>query len=227
MTPADVRAVPGAAECALDDATLAELPPDAPRAPWHVECDSIIWCTRGGRAAALAAGDAARGTARAPGVVGGLVSYRRTPVGTYHEVLGMVAIRRGRRVHGTIPFMAVDSRDSLVGGRQNWSLPKCLARFTGEPIADATMTARGVGWELRATARPFGPSYPMPVSGRLVQAWPDGRLRASVLTGRAHARSAVVTVEVASDGSLASWLRPGRHLGAALSDVTFTLPAPH
>ena len=38
---------------------------------------------------------------------------------------------------------------------------------------------------------------------------------------------AIVTVEVSSSvGDLATWLRPGRHLGAIMSDVRFTLPDP-
>jgi hypothetical protein len=119
--------------------------------------------------------------------------------------------------------MAVDSRDSVVGGRQNWSLPKVLARFTGEP-AEHAMTAEGPGWSVRVTARPIGPRLPVKTTGRVVQAWPDGEVRSAVLTGKARSRPALVTVEVDSDGGLPSWLRPGRHLGAIMSDTNFTLP---
>ncbi|MDT4938054.1 MAG: hypothetical protein QOG80_1725 [Pseudonocardiales bacterium] len=227
MTTTDVRAVPGVPECTLDDATVAALPSDAPPAPWDVTCTSIMWYGRGGRAAGRAAGAVAT-TGRGLVTIGGIVSYSRTPVGPYHEAFATVAVRRGRSVRGTIPFMAVDSPLSLVGGRRNWSLPKCLAQFTGEPAAaGATMTAAGAGWAIRATARPFGPTYPIPMSGRLVQAGSDGRLRESVLAGHGRARSALVTVEVTSSrGDLARWLRPGRHLGAVLLDTAFELSAP-
>jgi hypothetical protein len=224
MTPAELRAVHGVPECTLDDATVASLPAEAPPAPWLAECSSITWYGRGGRAAAAAAGAPANRSS-ALAVIGGLVSYRNTPVGPYHEAFGTVALRDGRKVCGSIPFMAVDSLSSLVGGRQNWALPKCLASFTGEP-GELTMTAKGDGWQISATARPFGPRYRVPMSGRLVQAWPDGILRESALDGKARSRSAIVTVEIESDGPLPTWLRPGRHLGAILLDATFDLSVP-
>jgi Acetoacetate decarboxylase (ADC) len=227
MTITDLRAVRGVPECALDDVTVAALPSQVARAPWTVTCSSITWYARGGRAAGAAAGPVAP-SGRALVTIGGLVSYTDTPVGPYHEAFGTVAVRRGRSVRGTIPFMAVDSLPSLVGGRANWSLPKCLARFTGEPSpSGSTMTADGDGWRIVATARPFGPRYRAPMSGRLVQPWPDGALRESVLSGTGHARSAIVTVHVESTrGDLAAWLRPGRHLGAVLLDTSFTLAEP-
>jgi hypothetical protein len=64
---------------------------------------------------------------------GALISYADTPVGPYHEVIGMVIVRHGARLLVHVPFIAVDSPTSLVGGRVNWALPKTLADFTGEP----------------------------------------------------------------------------------------------
>jgi hypothetical protein len=222
MNTAELQAVPGVTECRLPDSVVSSLPSSAAEAPWDVTCSSIIWYARGNAAAASAAGAAAQGARRAAAVSGGLVAYEDTPVGPYSEVFGTVAFRSGRSVHGTIPFMAVDSRDSLVGGRQNWSLPKCLASFTGSPAAGA-MSAEGDGWTVRVSVRTFGPRFPMKMTGRLVQPWPDGVLRASMLRGKARARSALVTVEVRSAGTLASWLRPGRHLGAVLEGTRFEL----
>jgi hypothetical protein len=159
---------------------------------------------------------------RAAVVIGGMISYEQTPVGPYHEVFGGVGVRNGRAVCVTIPFMAVDSKDSAVGGRQNWSLPKVLAEFTGEPHA-RTMTAAGDGWTVRVTARPIAPRMPVRTKGKVAQYWPDGALRSALLTGRAKSRPAIVTVEVESSGQLASWLRPGRHMGAVMTGTTFTL----
>jgi hypothetical protein len=225
MTPADLLAVPGVSESALDGATAAELPAAAPLAPWDCLSTGIVWVARGGRAVTEAAGPAVAGGGRAVVVIGGLISYLRTPVGGYHEVFGGLGRRGGRGVDVSIPFMAVDSRDSVVGGRQNWSLPKVLARFTGEPVAGRTMTAEGDGWSVRVIARPIGPGLPVRTTGRVVQRWPDGQVRAAILTGKARSRPALVTVDVRSDGNLASWLRPGRHLGAIMTDTRFTLPA--
>src|SRR3954447_26437830 len=118
----DLRAVPGVPESTLDGAMAASLPSEAPPAPWAVECTGITWLTR------------ARGVretlgsllpdGRAAVVVGGMISYVQTPVGPYHEIFGSIGLRNKRDVSVSIPFMAVDSRDSVVGGRQNWSLPK-------------------------------------------------------------------------------------------------------
>jgi hypothetical protein len=218
----DLRAVPGVPESMLDDATAASLPPEAPVAPWECDSSGIVWLTRG-RGVRDTLGDLLPAEGKAAVVVGGMISYQRTPVGKYREVFGGVGLRQGRDVSVSIPFMAVDSRDSVVGGRQNWSLPKVLAEFSGEPDA-REMTASGDGWTVRVTARPIGPRLPVKTTGRVVQYWPDGVLRSAILTGRARSRPAVVTVEVSSSGQLASWLRPGRHFGAIMSSTTFTLP---
>ena len=224
MTVIDLRAVPGVAECDLDADIVSALPATAPPAPWTVRCSSITWYGRGGRSAARAAGQAVVPSGRALATIGGLVSYAETPVGPYREVFGVVAHRVGRSVRGTIPFMAVDSSTSLVGGRGNWSLPKTLARFTGEPDpSGCVMSAEGNGWLVRATARPFGPTLTVPMTSRMAQVWPDGIVRESKLTGTGRSRSAIVTVEVDSRADLPGWLRPGRHFGSVLSEVEFTL----
>lgn len=219
---ADLRAVPGVPESMLDEVTAASLPPAAPLAPWECDSSGIVWLTRG-RDVRATLGDLLPPEGKAAVVVGGLISYARTPVGEYREVFGGVGLRKGRDVSVSIPFMAVDSRDSVVGGRQNWSLPKVLAEFTGRPD-ERTMTASGDGWTVRVSARPIGPRLPVKTTGRVVQYFPDGALRSAILTGRAKSRPAIVTVEVESSGQLASWLRPGRHLGAIMSGTTFTLP---
>lgn len=218
----DLRAVPGVPESTLDDATAATLPPAAPPAPWECDSSGIVWLTRG-RDVRRTLGSLLPADGKAAVVVGGMISYARTPVGRYREVFGGVGLRNGREVSVSIPFMAVDSRDSVVGGRQNWSLPKVLAEFAGRP-EERAMTASGDGWTVRVTARPIGPRFPVRTTGRVVQHFPDGALRSAILTGRAKSRPAIVTVEVSSSGRLASWLRPGRHLGAIMSGTTFTLP---
>src|SRR6476646_8732587 len=125
----DLRAVPAVPESMLDDATAAALPAEAPPAPWDVASTGIVWLTRG-RGVRQTLGSLLP-DGRAAVVIGGMISYEQTPVGPYHEVFGGVGVRNGRDVTVTIPFMAVDSKDSAVGGRQNWSLPKVLAEFTG------------------------------------------------------------------------------------------------
>lgn len=224
MKPAELLAVPGVAESTLRDTTVTTLPAEAPPAPWECESTGIVWWGRARRVTATsAAGVIPYG--RPVVVLGGMISYSRTPVGPYHEVFGGVGLRNGRGIEVSIPFMAVDSRESVVGGRQNWSLPKVLAGFTGEPRPRTTMTASGDGWTVRVTARPIAPALPAPMNGRVVQRWPDSLARAATLAGRGRSRLAVVTVEVSSSGDLGSWLRSGRHLGVITSGVTFTMSA--
>jgi hypothetical protein len=88
------------------------------------------------------------------------------------------------------------------------------------------MTATGNGWTVSAAARVLGPAMPIRLVGWLEQPWPDGRRRTARLTGRASAQPALVRVAVRSEGSLARWLRSGRHPGLLLRQAEFSLAAP-
>lgn len=169
----------------------------APPAPWDLVAQALVWVApaRSG-----------------PGVVTGMfVSYESTPVGPYDEVLAAVAVRRGARVLGHVPFIAVDSQESVDGGRANWFLPKHLAVFEGRP---GDMVGRTGAWEVRARTRTRGPAFTLPVRGGLVQVRPDGEEVRVRVTGRARARPALVAVAVS--GEPAGWLRSGRYPGVLL-----------
>jgi hypothetical protein len=221
MDQLGLPAIAGLPESALDERVRAGLPADAPPAPWTCRCDALVWSARPRRPG----GPLGAGFDLPAAVCGALLSYSDSPVGPYREVLGLLAGMRGLRPSALVPFIAVDSPASLVGGRRNWALPKTLAEFTGDPAA-GTMTATGNGWTVSATARPFGPALPLRLAGWLEQPWPDGRPRTAWLTGRASAQPALVRVAVRSEGSLARWLRPGRHLGLLLRRAEFSLAAP-
>jgi hypothetical protein len=225
MIKTELAAVPGVPESSLNQATLDSLPSSAPSAPWDVTCTGIVWWGRAAGVGRSSVRSVLPDAGRPVLVIGGMLAYDSTPVGAYHEVFGGVGLRRGRGLAVSIPFMSVDSAESVVGGRQNWSLPKVLAAFSGSP-ASRSMTASGDGWTVRVTARPLAPRMPAPMKGLVVQRWPDGLVRSAMLDGRGRSQLAVVTVSVESSGDLATWLRPGRHLGAITSDVRFTLPAP-
>ncbi|HET6560241.1 MAG TPA: acetoacetate decarboxylase family protein [Marmoricola sp.] len=221
---AHLAGVPGVPETLLSQALLATLPDNLAPAPWSCTCDAVLWFGRGGAAATAALAPALR--RRGLGVVAGMVRYHETPVGRYDEVFGVVGSHTGPRPRGSVVFMAVDSPASLVGGRTNWGLPKTLAAFEGGVAGGATFTARGVDdvrWRVAASPRVLGPASPVVAGGQTRQVFPDGRVGGSRLSARGRAHPAVVTVEVDSDGPLASWLRPGRHLGAVVRDTRFTL----
>ena len=123
--------------------------------------------------------------------------------------------------------MAVDSAISLVGGRTNWSLPKTLARFEGDPVGDRAMAAGGETWKLSARARPLGPSLPYRGGVALVQVWPDGSVRRATGRIRGRARLARVTVEVSGGAELRRCVGEGSFLGAIVESGRGTLAAPH
>ena len=185
------------------------LSPDGkpvPPAPWTCRCDALVWWTLP-RTARLACG--------------ALLRYHATPVGEYRELAGVLGQLGRHGLSATVPFIAVDSPGSLVGGRRNWALPKTLAEFTGDPTV-GSMTAAAEDWTVTATARVFGPAVPVRLAGRLAQPWPDGIRRTARLAGLAIARAAVVSVTVRPDDTLPGWLRTGRHLGVQLRDAEIT-----
>jgi hypothetical protein len=197
----------------------------APPAPWRSEVAALLWWHRATPAAddLLPPPLAPRGGL--PVTIGGLISYRRGPVGPYREVFAApVFLRRGPgRAH--VAFMAVDSEASVAGGRGNWALPKELARFEGDPGTPGRVTARGHGWALAVTTRARGRA--LPAWGRLAcaQVWPDGAVRAFAVTMRGRARLASVEVEHEPGSPLATWLRAGRHPAVVVFGVQVVTPA--
>ena len=225
----ELTGVTGVPECLLSPALLASLPENTSEAPWTVNCSAVLWTTRPTAEARAALAPQLRDS-RAVVVVGGMVRYLETPVGPYDEVFGIVMVRESlTRTFGHVAFMAVDSPASLVGGRTNWAMPKTLASFSGGVGSRRTIVARGddtTAWEVRATPRVVGPRVPVRSKAITRQEFPGERLGDSRLQARGKARPALVDVQVASDGPLAGWLRPGRHLGAIAETVTFTLGVP-
>lgn len=205
----DLRGVP---QTTLADDVAAGLPAEAPAAPWHTAMRAVVWQTLPSRAAREAAGPV---PGRAALVLGGMISYDETPVGPYDEIVGVVGMLSGQ---ATVPFIAVDSPASVVGGRTNWALPKTLARFTGTPSTG--MTATGEGWSVRVTVHALGLAIPFRTKGRLLQPWPGGEVRHTRVRMSGKARPALVRVHVTAEPTLSGWLRGGWHLGAVLETVT-------
>lgn len=227
----EVARVPGVPETALSEALLATLPVNDAPAPWTVTCSALVWYARGGAAATQALAPALRRGHRGLVVLGGLVRYTDTPVGPYDEVFGLVGSRTGRHGWGSVAFMSVSSEKSLVGGRANWGMPKTLADFTGGPGLRQEWTARsrgdGPAWGVAARVARFAPpALPVRVRSTTRQQLGDGRLADSALDGRGRVRPTLLDVDVTSEATLPTWLRPGRHLGALVESATFTLGAP-
>jgi hypothetical protein len=200
---ADPATVPGLPESRLSPADLARLPAESAPAPWRVRMRALVWLQRGHhpafewRASLL------------PTAIVAFVDYEDTPVGPYQEVLAAAAVRRGRRVLGQVPFIAVDSLPSVHGGRANWALPKSTATFRGD-VGDGAISARGDGWSLTAHAARTGPGVPMKSS-----AWNTGPLGDYRVWLRGTGRPVLVDTS-AVGATLTPWLGAGRHLGMSI-----------
>ena len=213
--PAELAALPGTPETVLDRGGLDALPASAPPAPWPLVYSAIVWVGRAPRRAADWLPPAVRRAGRPMGAVGGFVRYASTPVGPYDEVFaGVLVAGRGGGLH--VPFMAVDSAASVVGGRANWALPKVAAEFEGEREA---LSARGEGWSVRADARPRGPRVPVVLPAAIVQEWPDGTLRRAGGRIAGGSRLARIRVEVRGSEALRACLPHGTCLGAVVEDA--------
>lgn len=227
MHRAELATVYGVPETLLTDGLLARLPDNKADAPWECRCSAILWLGRGGATAQRALAPAIATGHRALVVVGGMIRYTDTPVGAYDEVFGAIGFREGLGLRGHVAFMAVDSEVSLVGGRTNWAMPKTLASFSGDIGSGASMSATSSdavrGWSVRATPRPFGLTVPARAATRVVQQFAGGRLGSALLSTSFAARPGIVDVAVEGAGDLPAWLRPGRHLGVVLPQMTFTL----
>ncbi len=217
--------VPGVPETVLSEALLARLPENLAPAPWTTRCVAMVWLCRGGRDATEALPPALRGESRGHAVIGGMVRYLDTPVGTYDEVFGIVVGAQGRHPWGNIAFIAVDSETSVVGGRANWAMPKTLASFEGG-LTGMTATGLDTNWRISATPRRLGPAIKYTSRASVRQEFPDGRIRPSELLGKFKMRPTLIDVEVESDSTLPRWLKPGRHLGSVSPEMTFTAGAP-
>jgi hypothetical protein len=205
--------VEGVAESALHDADAARLPPTSAPAPWATVLDAVMWFHRAAPGAAERLPAPLRGRRSLPVTVGALIRYRETPVGPYHEVLGSPVLLAGAKgPEAVVPFIAVDSTASVHGGRENWALPKTLARFEwpDEARGGFELDAEGSGWSVHATVRPRPRRLPFAAVTRNRQVTPDGLQLVFTSSWRGPARLATAELETRGP-TLPGWLRSGRH----------------
>jgi hypothetical protein len=203
-------------------------PPPPP--PWRTQVAAVVWWHRADPAARDQLPEAVRHLPSLPLTVGALVRYRDSPVGSYSEVFASPVLLRGRGRPGlpvlpaiTVPFIAVDSWASVVGGRAGWMLPKTLARALWPPHDPARLETDG--WSVAASVAPRGPQFPLAGILPLLQAQPDGSRRRSTVRMRGRARFG--RVEIATSGpSLPAWLRAGVHPCLAISSGRMLITAP-
>jgi len=208
-----LQEVEGVAESALLDADAARLPAESAPAPWSTVLDAVLWFHRAAPGAQERLPAALRGRRVLPVTVGALIRYRETPVGPYHEVLASPVLLAGPRgPEAVVPFIAVDSPASVHGGRENWALPKTLARFEWPelPHGGFQLDAEGGGWSVHATVCSRARRIPLALPLRNRQVRPDGAELTFASTWRGRARLASVELETRGP-TLPGWLRSGRH----------------
>ena len=209
-----VREVPGIRGTELAPEIVERLPVSAPPAPWRLRASGCLWVAPAPRCAGAAL---QKGIAGRPLAVGGMfVAYEETPVGPYNEIIGFVALRRRWSVAAHIPFIAVDSADSVVGGRANWSLPKTLATFSGHPVRERAIRGDHDDWQVTAQAQALGPVLPAAWRFTLVQARAVGYEERSHGRARGRLRPALVQVRASGVRELTGWLHSGRYPGAII-----------
>lgn len=226
---AELAALPGVPESALTPDDAAALPDTAPPAPWTARARALTWWNRPGpaaRDAIRALLPEALGRVRPLRCIGALLHYDASPVGPYNELIALLVLRRGDSLIVHVPFIAVDSPTSVVGGRANWALPKILARFTGNPATDTTLSASGDTWTINATARTRGLVLPfyLPTTTALVQT--DTHQQTWTVRGRARGltKPAHVTIDAQLSPGLADWFPTGHCTGALTTHLTASLP---
>jgi hypothetical protein len=219
----------GTPETALPNEDLVALPPSAPPAPWRVTAAAMLWTGRPderARAAIDAVVPKEVSAGATPIVtVGALIRYLCTPVGRYREVLGAVVYRRGATVFTHIPFIAVDSPASVVGGRSNWALPKTLASFDGQPADGTSMAANGDDWRVAATPTARLLTVPMlaPKILALVQLGPHGTVWSVRPSSYGVTRLARIDVRVMGAPTVADWFPAGSRRGTLTPWLTMVL----
>ena len=226
-----LQEIEGVAESALGDADAARLPDASAPAPWATVVDAVLWFHPAAPGAAERLPAALRGRRTLPVTVGALIRYHQTPVGPYHEVLASPVLLAGARgPEAMVPFIAVDSLASVRGGRENWALPKALARFDwpSAPRGGFALDAEGAGWSVHATVRTRARRVPLALPLRNRQLTPAGGEVVFESTLRGRARLAAVELETRGP-TLPGWLRSGRHpalvLERARMDVGPARPA--
>jgi hypothetical protein len=203
------------------------MPATPAPAPWPTVLDAVVWFHRAAPGAAARLPAALRGRRALPVTVGALIRYAETPVGPYHEVLGSPVLLAGRRgPEAVVPFIAVDSLPSVLGGRENWSLPKTLARFEwpARPRGGFELDAEGAGWSVHATVRPRARRLPFAATSRNRQVTPAGKEVTFDSAWRGRARVAWVELETRGP-TLPAWLRSGRHPALVLDGASVLVGA--
>lgn len=89
-----------------------------------------------------------------------LARYDERSTLSYHELIVATLVRHGWQWGAWIPLIYVDSKQSLIGGREIWHLPKEMAEFSWSRSA-ISVSAAGVPLCSMRTAQGAGVTLPL------------------------------------------------------------------
>lgn len=188
--------------------------------PWPARVQATLWWHRSTpQARRLGQGDRI-----IPITLAMMVDYLDSPVGPYREILASPVLQMpGKRIgpmpRMSVPFIAVDSKTSVHGGRAHWQLPKVLAHFDGSVLG--RMSAQGEGWKVNTVTRAKGPRLPIMGALGFAQPMPGGGM--AIASARLSGRFRYARVDLDSTGpTLPGWLVAGSHPGIVITDGKMT-----
>jgi hypothetical protein len=212
--------IPSVPESEITSELASRLPRATP-APWTASGSGLVWLHRAGPGAEAHHQRGLTFARSIPLTMCAFLRYDEGSAGPYDEILAAPTfVYRNRRVSFPVPFIAVDSEASLVGGRDNWAIPKTLAEFDWQTSGGRPdrIAVSGEGWSVEAHVRGTGPRVPLYLRGSQAQVRADGEVVTVPIRSRGVGRLA--RIEVSADGpSISSWLRSGVHMGVAVESA--------
>ncbi len=147
--------------------------------------------------------------------------YSDSPVGPYVELAAARPVRLGARPGLCVTTMAVDSSDSVVGGRSNWGFPKELSALRWiEAEHGSSLAADDLGVE--TVARPRGPDLPLVTPLLCLQRRDDGPVQ---VLGWLRGRCRSAGVDVDAEGSDRLSFAHGLHQGVVVTGLRLVVSA--
>ncbi|MDP8975543.1 MAG: acetoacetate decarboxylase family protein [Actinomycetota bacterium] len=147
--------------------------------------------------------------------------YDDSPVGPYVELAVARPARRGARFGLCVTTMAVDSSESVAGGRSNWGFPKELSKLRWRTEGHgSSLVSDELGVEVKA--RPHGPEVALVAPLWCLQQRADGPVH---VPGRLRGRFRFARVHAAANSGDRLQFIDGHHRGAVVTELRLDVGA--
>ncbi|HSH61726.1 MAG TPA: acetoacetate decarboxylase family protein [Acidimicrobiales bacterium] len=147
--------------------------------------------------------------------------YTDSPVGPYVELAVARPARRGARFGLCVTTMAVNSSESVAGGRSNWGFPKELSQLRWRREGHwSSLWSEELGVEVKA--RPHGPEVPLAAPLWCLQRRADGPVH---VPGRLRGRFRLAGVQADAKASDRLRFVDGHHRGVVVTELRLDVGA--